>query len=617
MAERRFAREQPARERFVHDARAGRALAIGGGERAAGDDRDVHEREVLLGDDGEVGDRALRQRQDRTSGDAVRRARIEAGDRQADGRRRVRHRRRRAQLLDHLVEELGALRRSSITRCRHADECRRHAVGLEARRRPLQLEKAGEQQARADEQDDRQRDLDDDQRRAEASAALAGGAARAILERFVQRRARCVQRRREPDQKRRHERHATGERDRAPVHRQHGVRRQLRADERLDRGERPQCEQQADGARHHREDEALDEEVPHHARPRRAERLADGDLLAPRGQASEEERGDVGARDEQHESDCAEQRVERRLERTDQRGHEEPRLGDGVGVEPRAELLAVAARDRQQLLLRVRERHAGLQSRDGLRVACAGLHLRRREAADLEDARREHLHLTERRAHARRHDADDFPRLAVERDRLADQRGAAAESRLPDLVAQDAHRRSVRRVFVLVKVAAERRQDAERRQERRAHAQAVQLLGIAVAGQREVVECRDADGVERARVRADLLIARPRQRGDRRRQLRVAAPERDERLRMRNGDGVEDQAIVDREQCGVGADADRDRQHRDQREAGTLPQRAKGALHISHDGIRASASNRRATGIPCEPRDRSRRVTACGTPLSH
>ena len=58
-------------------------------------------------------------------------------------------------------------------------------------------------------------------------------------------------------------------------------------------------------------------------------------------------------------------------------------------------------------------------------------------------------------------------------------------------------------VFVRGEVAAARRQDAERRQERRADALAVQLLRLAVAGQREVVERRDADRRERLRVRRE------------------------------------------------------------------------------------------------------------------
>ena len=44
LAERRLAGEEPLRQRLVDDADAGRALAIVGGERAAGDERDPQQR---------------------------------------------------------------------------------------------------------------------------------------------------------------------------------------------------------------------------------------------------------------------------------------------------------------------------------------------------------------------------------------------------------------------------------------------------------------------------------------------------------------------------------------------------------------------------------------------
>src|SRR6185369_6907207 len=125
-----------------------------------------------------------------------------------------------------------------------------------------------------------------------------------------------------------------------------------------------------------------------------------------------------------------------------------------------------------------------------------------RQAADFEDARREDLHLAERRAEPRRHDADDLPRETVERDVLADDLVASAEARLPELVADDADSRTVWGVLALREVAAAGRQDAERRKERRADALRVQLLRLTVARQREVVEGGDAERRKRLCVRA-------------------------------------------------------------------------------------------------------------------
>jgi len=109
-----------------------------------------------------------------------------------------------------------------------------------------------------------------------------------------------------------------------------------------------------------------------------------------------------------------------------------------------------------------------------------------------------------------------------------------------------------RQVLRFREIAAERRQDAERRQERRAHAQAVQLLGVAVAGEREVVERREADRRKRVRLRRDGLVMRPRNRRCVQIQLRVVRPDGDERVGLRDRDGVENQPVVYRKERRVG-----------------------------------------------------------------
>src|SRR5205085_8859429 len=111
-------------------------------------------------------------------------------------------------------------------------------------------------------------------------------------------------------------------------------------------------------------------------------------------------------------------------------------------------------------------------------------------------ARREDLDLAERRAEPRRQDAHHLPRLAVEGDVRANEAVAPAEARLPEFVADDAHRRTVGPILVLGEIAAVRGEDAERRKERGADALPIELLRLAVAGQCKVVERRDADRCE-------------------------------------------------------------------------------------------------------------------------
>ncbi len=62
-----------------------------------------------------------------------------------------------------------------------------------------------------------------------------------------------------------------------------------------------------------REQEALDEQRAHDSPARRAERRADGTFARPARRACQQQVGDVGARDQQHEADGSHQRHEHRL----------------------------------------------------------------------------------------------------------------------------------------------------------------------------------------------------------------------------------------------------------------------------------------------------------------
>ena len=138
LAEGGLARKQPRRQRLVDDANARSALAVAGGERPTCDQRDPHQREVVRADDAEIGERALRQWQNRPALDAVGRARIEAGQRQANRRRRIGHPGLRAQTFDHLVEELRLLRGSRVSRRSARRRTPRPHLRIEAGRRPLE-----------------------------------------------------------------------------------------------------------------------------------------------------------------------------------------------------------------------------------------------------------------------------------------------------------------------------------------------------------------------------------------------------------------------------------------------------------------------------------------------
>ena len=62
-----------------------------------------------------------------------------------------------------------------------------------------------------------------------------------------------------------------------------------------------------------REQQALGEQLPEHAPAARADGEADGDLLLPRRGARRQQAGEVGAGDQQHQSDHAHQDPQRLL----------------------------------------------------------------------------------------------------------------------------------------------------------------------------------------------------------------------------------------------------------------------------------------------------------------
>ena len=113
---------------------------------------------------------------------------------------------------------------------------------------------------------------------------------------------------------------------------------------------------------------------------------------------------------------------------------------------------------------RLLRRHARLEPGDAEeRVALARGFGRQRERPDQIDlvAGREDRVEVERR----RQDADDPDRVVVQRQRLADDVGAAAEAALPEGMAQDRDRRRVEAALVGGEVAAERQGDAKQLEE--------------------------------------------------------------------------------------------------------------------------------------------------------
>jgi hypothetical protein len=198
--------------------------------------------------------------------------------------------------------------------------------------------------------------------------------------------------------------------------------------------------------------------------------------------------GDVGARNEQHERD--------------RRHHEKHHRAEI----PRR-ILANRLHFRAPAGVRVRIL-CGQPRGDSLQIASALLYRRPRVEPAHDTPRvipavleRIHTHRRPRagcvgKLEARRHDADHGMRNTVDHQLLAEHVGAAAEALAPEAIAEDDHPRCADAVFVLVKVAADRRRNAERVEHRPRDVRALDVVRAVVLCEVERRPVVDADALE-------------------------------------------------------------------------------------------------------------------------
>ena len=185
--------------------------------------------------------------------------------------------------------------------------------------------------------------------------------------------------------------------------------------QRDDRANRAEGEQHAQHAAGEREQDALGQELAQQPAAAGADRHPDGHLARARGAAGQLQVGDVGARDEEQERHRAEQQLQagphlsardRDVQIVPQRG------GEALRRKGRRLLLREALVQRAELLLGDGLRHAGRQPHD--RIEERQVRARRRQ--------RQPEPFAAIPAEARRHHADDGVRTAVQPQRPADGR---------------------------------------------------------------------------------------------------------------------------------------------------------------------------------------------------
>ena len=176
-------------------------------------------------------------------------------------------------------------------------------------------------------------------------------------------------------------------------------------------------------AAYERKHQTFGEELTRQARAGGSQRLPQSHFFFANGGAGQQKAGDIGAGNQQHETNGAEQNEKRgpnaAHEIVRRRSHIQGVLA-GVGVARK--LLGVALIDGVELTLGAGQGFAGLQAREDEKKPGAGAQLHRPQAKDVEDARNPdvRLGLLKRKTKCRREDADDGGGFTVERHGAAE-----------------------------------------------------------------------------------------------------------------------------------------------------------------------------------------------------
>jgi hypothetical protein len=316
-----------------------------------------------------------------------------------------------------------------------------------------------------------------------------------------------------------------------------------------------------------------------------AERGAHRDLARARGRAHQQQVGDVGAGDQQHEPDRAHEDQQRRLHVADDLVAHRRQLDR----QPRAVGLGVLRLQPpvhgRQHAARAVQRHPRLEPSD-----------HRQELGATAEGRvgaLRHQQVGGARQHQPgRRDADHRARDAVERDRPADDRRVATEAPLPEGVAEHDDARHAAALLVGREAAAEHRRRAEHAQVVGRHRRAARALGRTVAG----------DVVRRVAVRGQLAgageaVAPVEEVGQRRAavpEVRIRRERHHQPVRLAIRQAAQQDRVDDPEDRRVDADPDREHEDDDEREARCAVELAQRGAEISEHGWRpACGGNRR------------------------
>ncbi len=354
-------------------------------------------------------------------------------------------------------------------------------------------------------------------------------------------------------------------------------------------------QQQAGGGAGEDQQKTLRGELAQHASAAGAERDANRDLPLADFGAGQQQVGDIGARDHQYEGHRHQKNEQGGVEIAQNLALDGTELdaaalvGGGIG-------LFQALTNAVHLALGACQRDAGPEARQHRGAAGAAV-------GDILAANGHHQGQPEfgaifHAAEPGRHDADDGVRLAVELKGAADDRGIAAESPLPQRIAQDDDGIALRH-FVLFgpEGAAEGGMDAEQRKIRLGDVFGRDALPLVHAGEGRAGVREEGHVLERAALRAPVAVVR--HGGAPAFHLRPLdiAPQFDQAGRRGIRERAEDDGIDDAENGGVGANAEGQGENRHEGECGAVTQGSHRVAQVLPQGFEPVKRPHLSTGL--------------------
>ena len=445
-------------------------------------------------------------------------------------------------------------------------------AGSNPRSNTREAREGPQQQPGANEQHDGQRHLRNHKRAAEpVMTAVRGAATGSLAERGLRIDTTGLPRRHQAERDGRQGRHADGEDEACPIDadRLGGAGGQRAAGQRNQALRGPPGHREPRRTAECRENQALDDELPDQAESRRAERSAERQLRAPPEAPRHQQSREVHAGNHEHHRDHRHQESKCGPSFHDQvivqRGNEH-----AVALVER--ILARELRgDDCHLGARRIDRDARLQSS----VALERTRPDRPRVGGIDRERYVRVRLHESKPQPRRRDPDHREVAVAELEPSSQDARVAAESPLPERVAQHGDGRTVWPGFRLGERAADGWRHAEGLEQAGGRLRDGDLLGALAPEQVGGNHLDQCQRLERLRARAPLEEVQ-RMHRDGRLRIRRLFPERDEATGIRIRQRTQQHRVDEAEDRGVCADAERQREHGDHREARALAKRAQG-----------------------------------------